>query len=353
MPERLVLIGAAVVLTTFFALLYALRGGIAALDRGESVVWRDQVIVSLAVWWACLPLWPVLAWLVRIAPLGREHLLRNALVLLGGTFAMAAVRHYLLTPVVSWVTGTADGAASAVARTLTYFTTFLVVIGLLHAVHFYRGLRRRELEAAELARSLAEARLAALRTQLQPHFVFNALNAIAVLLHTDPLTADRMLTRFGALLRFVLQSGVANEHALRNEVEVLRQYVELMQLRFGDRLRVSWSIDASLSDRLVPWMVLQPLVENALEHGFEDRDEPLQLWITVKHDGDGMRLEVDDDGVGLRASPFAGDGVGIRNTRERLAQLHGESASLAVEPRPGGGTRASVRLPATPDATHR
>lgn len=344
--ERLLLFGYAFGLTTFFALLYALRGGVAALDRGETVDWGEQVFVSLVVWWACLPLWPLLAWLVRIAPLGREHLLRNGAILLAGTLGAAAVRHYLLTPVVLWVTGTTDSAASAVARTLTYFTTFLIVVGLQHAVHYYRGLRRRELEAADIARALAEARLSALRTQLQPHFMFNALNAIAALLHTDPMRADRMLTRFAALLRFVLQSGVADEHALRDEVEVLRQYLALMEMRFGDRLHVEWGIDPALLDRPVPWMVLQPLVENALEHGVGDRPDPAHLRISAAAEGDGIVLSVEDDGVGIPPSGVTMLGVGLGNTRERLAQLYGESATLRLEPRREGGTRAIVHLPA-------
>jgi signal transduction histidine kinase len=144
-----------------------------------------------------------------------------------------------------------------------------------------------------------KARLAALRTQLHPHFVFNALNAIVALEHTDPMTADRMLTRFAALLRFVLQAGVSEEHALRDELAGLRQYLEMMQLRFGDRLQVEWDIDPALLDRQVPWMVLQPLVENALEHGLGDRSEPGHLRIAASGDGDTMQLTVEDEGPGL------------------------------------------------------
>jgi signal transduction histidine kinase len=349
--ERAYVAAGAFALTTFFALLYALRGGIAALDRGEPVVWSQQVVVSLAVWWTCLPLLPFLAWLVRVAPVGRGHLVRNGGVLLAGTFAAAVVRHYALTPVVDWVTGTSDPAASATARTLTYFTTFLVIVGLLHARHYYLGLRRREIEAAEMARSLAEARLAALRAQLHPHFVFNTLNAVASLLHTDPMTADRMLTRFGDLLRFVLAGGVSEEHTLGHEVEVLRKYVELMQLRFGERLEVDWRVDPALLGCRVPWMVLQPLVENALEHGLAERTGAGRLRIAAAADGGALVLAVEDDGAGVGESnggasfgPPA-EGVGLRNTRQRLAHLYGELAHLSVEERKPRGTRAAVRLP--------
>jgi two-component system, LytTR family, sensor kinase len=341
--ERLALTASAFALITFFALLYALRGGIAALDRGDHVNWRDQVVVSLAVWWTCLPLIPFLAWLVRAFPLEHPRLAGHAALQIGGTLLAAVVRHYALTPVVVWVSGVPDSPASAVARTLTYFTTFLVMIGLLHGVKFHRGLRARELEAAELARSLSEARLAALRAQLQPHFVFNALNAIAALVHTDSVAADRMLTRFAALLRAVLEGGVADTHALHEELEVARQYVELMQMRFGERLRVTWEVDESLRQHPVPWMVLQPLIENAIEHGLGDRQGPGTVHVAVRRTSDGLALIVEDDGLGLMQSHA--EGVGLGNTRRRLVQLYGDGASLHVEPMSPRGTRAMVEVP--------
>jgi signal transduction histidine kinase len=346
--RRIVPVGA-VVLTTFFALLYALRGGIAALDRGEDPQWARQVVLSLAAWWACIPLLPPLAWMVRTFPVGRAHPWRNGALLVLSTLAAAWLRHWLLTPVVTWVTRIPVPPASAAARTLTYFTVFLVMVALLHAVHYYRDVRARDLNAAELARALAEARLAALRAQLQPHFVFNVLNAVTALLHVDPMAADRMLTRFAALLRTVLQEGGAEEHTLARELEVLERYVELMQLRFGDRIVVEWDVAPGLDGRRVPFMVLQPLVENAYEHGLGDREAGGRLRIAASADGGPLRLEVEDDGAGLPADGGAPDGdgaIGVRNTRERLARLYGDGARLELAPRAGGGTRAVVTLPA-------
>jgi hypothetical protein len=171
-----------------------------------------------------------------------------------------------MSPVVVAITGVPDVAASAAARTLTYFTVFLVMVALLHAAHYYRAERAREVREAGLARGLAEARLAALRTQLQPHFVFNVLNAVTTLLHADPMAADRMLTRFAALLRVILHEGT-EEHALERELDLLARYVELMQLRFGDRIVVEWAVADAARGARVPFLVLQPLVENAYEHG--------------------------------------------------------------------------------------
>jgi len=362
--ERWIVALATVGLTTFFALLYALRAGIAALDRGESVRWGGQVWSSLAVWWACLPLVPVMAWLVRTFPAARRHWARNLGILVMGTLCLAVVRQVLVTPVVVGITGMAEAPGSDVARTLSYFATFLVVGGLLHAVYFYRGLRAREVEAARLAQSLAEARLATLRAQLQPHFLFNTLNAIAALLHQDPLLADRMLTRLAALLRSALRPPPGEVHPLRDELAVLDQYLDVMALRFGDRLRVERAIDPALLDQPVPWMVLQPLVENALEHGLGARAAGGTLRLTATVQPGGWEFTVEDDGAGL-APPAAGvpagagrgafvpadgeaGGIGVENTRRRLQQLHGDGASLRLVPRTSGGTRAIIRLPIAP-----
>lgn len=343
----------AVVLTTFFALLYALRGSIAALDRGEDPRWVQQVGSSLVVWWTCLPLLPPLAVLVRRFPVGRPRPWRNAGVLLLGTAAAAWLRHVVMTPVVVAITGIPDVAASAAARTLTYFTVFLVMVALLHAAHYYRAERARETREAVLARGLAEARLAALRTQLQPHFVFNVLNAVTTLVHSDPMTADRMLTRFAALLRVILHEGT-EEHALERELDLLARYVELMQLRFGDRIVVEWAVADGPGDAHVPFLVLQPLVENAYEHGLAGREAGGRVRIGAARVGDMLQLVVEDDGAGFdveaglitgQESANAGSGIGLRNTRERLAQLYGASASLVLERPPRGGTRALVTLP--------
>src|SRR5688500_17163794 len=312
MERRVVPVGA-VVLTTFFALLYALRGGIAAIDRGEDPRWAQQAVWSLAMWWTCLPVLPPLAALVRRFPVGPPRPWRNAGVLLLGTFAAAWLRHVLMSPVVVAISGVRDVAASAAARTLTYFTVFLVMSALPPAAYAYLAELAREVREAGLARGLAEARLAALRTQLQPHFVFNVLNAVTTLLHADPMAADRMLTRFAALLRVILHEGT-EEHALERELDLLARYVELMQLRFGDRIVVEWAVADAARGARVPFLVLQPLVENAYEHGLAGRETGGRVRIGAARAGDRLQLVVEDDGSGLDVE--AGSIIG-RGMRER------------------------------------
>jgi sensor histidine kinase YesM len=225
------------------------------------------------------------------------------------------------------------------------------MVALLHAVHYYRAERARELREVLLTRGLAEARLAALRTQLQPHFVFNVLNAVTTLLHSDPMAADRMLTRFAELLRVILHEET-EEHSLEREMALLARYVELMQLRFGDRIEVEWNVHEAALGARVPFLVLQPLVENAFEHGLGDRESGGRVRIGAARTGDTLELVVEDDGEGFddalvsgRGDSGTGSGIGLRNTRDRLAQLYGARAALVFEQPTGGGTRAVVTLP--------
>ena len=363
--ERLALIAGALALTALFAAVHTLRLGTSALERGEAFDWGRELARVLAHWWASLLFVPALARLVRAAPLARTQWVRNALWLVAGTLA-AGVARTLLDPPLAVLLGDAVLPALRMTRVLGAFGGFLAVVGMLHAVHFHRELRAREREAAHLARSLAEARfaasearLAALRAQLQPHFLFNTLNAVAALLHHEPYTADRMLTRLAELLRAALREPAAAEHALRDELTLLDQYLDLMALRFGPRLTVARDVAPEALDVAVPWLVLQPLAENALEHGLWPCSGPGTLRVEAAREATGegarLRLVVEDDGVGVPAGVFddaradvaAGEaGVGLANTRRRLAHLYGAAASLTLGPRPGGGARAVIRLPA-------
>jgi signal transduction histidine kinase len=357
--ERLALVAGALALTALFVAVHTLRLGTSALERGEAFDWGRQLARGLAHWWASLLFVPALARLVRAAPLARTRWVRNALWLVAGTLA-AGVGRTLLDPPLAALLGDAVQPALQPTRVLGAFGGFLAVVGMLHAVHFHRELRAREREAAHLARSLAEARfaasearLAALHAQLQPHFLFNTLNAVAALLHHEPYTADRMLTRLAELLRAALREPAAAEHALRDELALLDQYLDLMALRFGPRLTVARDVAPEALDVAVPWLVLQPLAENALEHGLWPRSGPGTLRVEAAREATGegacLRLVVEDDGIGVPAgaSDDAGEGgVGLANTRRRLAHLYGAAASLTLGPRPGGGARAVIRLPA-------
>jgi signal transduction histidine kinase len=203
--------------------------------------------------------------------------------------------------------------------------------------------RRLQAEAAELHAQLADARLNALRTQLNPHFLFNTLNAISTLVEEDPRGVRRMIARLGDLLRHTLE-GDEQEIPLARELEMLRQYLDIMEVRFQDKLEVSIEAEGSLDDALVPNLVLQPLVENAFRHGLALMMQTVgRVAVRVVRDDDDLVLTVRDNGRGPAKEVH--DGVGLANTRARLTQLYGERQRLALTAAEGGGALVEVRFP--------
>ncbi len=224
----------------------------------------------------------------------------------------------------------------------------LVMIAGLHGWRYYQEARRRELQAAQLEGELNRAQLGRLEAQLQPHFLFNTLNAISSLMYSDPALADRMIGRLSDLLRLTFQRAPDAEVALASELEWLGWYLDIMQLRFGDRLTVVRDIPAETLKYVVPRLVLQPLVENALTHGAAKQAGPATITIAARRDGDRLRISVTDDGPGLAGEPAAAltSGVGLSNTVGRLRALYGDQSRLALERPAAGGLRVVLDLPA-------
>jgi two-component system, LytTR family, sensor kinase len=221
-----------------------------------------------------------------------------------------------------------------------YFT----VLGCVHAVSYFAEARERESHASRLAAQLAEARLGALRMQLHPHFLFNSLNAVAVLVREQNTTAaSRMLELLGDVLRQVLRSDQPHEVPLEAELRFLEQYLAIEQVRFSDRLRVEWSIDERARGALIPGFILQPLIENAIRHGIAKRAAAGRLQISAVVDGETLALRVLDDGAGIETPGL--EGIGLTNVRERLRTLYGEDAALSVRTHSDGGAEATLRIP--------
>ena len=221
---------------------------------------------------------------------------------------------------------------------------YALVMAAWHALDYYRRFRDRELRASQLESQLTRARLQALEMQIQPHFLFNTLNSISELMHEDVAAADRMIGRLGALLRMTTDGAGEQEVTVERELEFLRAYLDIERMRFGDRLWVEVEAAADAMDALVPNMILQPLVENAIRHGFAERAARGRVSIHAWRAGGTLRLEVRDDGAGLGASHVR-ERVGLRNTRTRLRQLYGDAHRFEVAGATGGGTLALVEIP--------
>jgi len=261
--------------------------------------------------------------------------------------------------------------------TLMDLLAYGAIAGLAHSVHFYRRFREREHQALFLESNLAQARLGALRAQLQPHFLFNSLNAIATLLRRDPRLAEATLLSLSELLRLALSQSERQEVSLREELKFVQHYLEIQQTRFGDKLRVQQDIDPAALDCAVPALLLQPVVENAIRHGIEPAEKAGLVQLTARRCNGRLVLTVQDDGVGLVSAaievaastgveaqadvnlpvlqresvpgalvrPKPGTGIGLANLRARLETLYGADQCLVLTPRPEGGVVARIELP--------
>ena len=200
-------------------------------------------------------------------------------------------------------------------------------------------------ESQERADLLRESEMQILKMQLQPHFFFNTLNAISALTHRAPEEASRLIAQLGDMLRISLQNDKAQEVTLKEELELLETFLQIHKTLMGDRLRVEWEIDPETLDAMVPNMLLQPIVENAVEHGLAPLEVGGTVSISARRKGDELLLEVRDNGQGFRDTNAASGGIGLSNTRARLANLYNESHEVAVVETPGGGSTVRIRLP--------
>jgi hypothetical protein len=220
------------------------------------------------------------------------------------------------------------------------------LVGLAHAVQFYGRYRERERRAAMLESHLSRARLHALQAQLQPHFLFNALNAVATLLRRDAGAAQEALTSFSELLRLALSQSDHQEVPLSEDLRFVERYVEIQQTRLGDRFRFEQSVEPAALDCLVPALLLQPLVENALRHGIEPLPRPGTVRVIVTRHSERLTLRVEDDGVGLEQSNGQSlTGIGLSNLRARLEALYGNRQKVEMSSRPEGGVAVRVEIP--------
>lgn len=294
----------------------------------ESIHWLSWGIVAPAVFWLCRRLY------------GGEHSWkRYAIGLLLGAIVISIVQPAIIQSIifakhtVQWWLSLADSPPRsflpdlhlAAIRILGYnLPVYGALILAWHAMIYYSELRDRQVKAKELESLLHQAQLQSLRSQLNPHFLFNALHSIAELVHANPKLAEQLILRLGELLRQVLRSSTEQEVALADELDFIKGYVEIERMRLGDRLQVTWEIAPEALPIKVPSLILQPLVENAILHGVAPIAQPGALVIRASRDDQSLHLQVRDTGPGLpNETKPQRLGIGLSNTQARLHRLYG------------------------------
>lgn len=310
----------------------------AHLERWTGVTWRDFVFDGVD-WGIYGLLTPAVFWLGRRYPLQRGSLRRSLPIHAAGALALCVAWAVLGTLVRHLLHAGGGSLLGWVLTTLPFgVAVYFAMLGIQHATAYFS-------QSARLTAQLADARLAALRMQLHPHFLYNSLNAATVIVRDrDSATAARMLELLGEMLHRVMRADRPQEVPLAEELEFVRQYLAIEQIRFPDRLHPEILVPGELLDARVPDFILQPLVENAIRHGLAQRVGATMLRIEARHEGDDLVLTVTDDGPGP-GDAAATEGVGLANTRERLQTLYGAKGSLTLARTPSEGAIATVRLP--------
>jgi two-component system LytT family sensor kinase len=320
---------------------------------GDSPATLSAILFASGDWLLYALLTPAVFAVARRWPLARPHLVRRALLhgavslLFCAAWAGAGTLLKALLMPETLAGNAGRHFASWLFITLPFgVAVYLAVVGIEHAIRFFVEARDRAVQMARLSEQLAGARFATLQAQLNPHFLFNTLNTIAVLVRDDDRAgAARMVEQLSDVLRRTLRRDRGNQVTLEEELELVRQYLAIEQARFSDRLRAVHDVDPSLLSAAVPSFALQHLVDNAVRHGIARAAEGGTVSVAAHRDGGALVLTVRDDGAGIDPAAPLPAGHGIESTRERLRALHGEAASLTVEPGPGGGTIAVLRVP--------
>jgi signal transduction histidine kinase len=346
---------------TAAGLFYITQDSVPRLYRGEYVPWKYVFVGWMCGMYLCAALTPAVLWLGTRWPVERRP--RYAWIHLGVSVVFSILTTAIETPLLMLLgvfpaTSPPESVSAGIKVMLSFgiqggAVRYWAVIALQAVYRSRENARTREREAfelkvqaSELAQQLASAQLSALKMQLQPHFLFNTLGAIVVLIQQQKTAeAEAMVARLGDLLRLALDDVDVQEVPLWRELEFLRLYLSIEEVRFKDRLRVHIAADPELTDALVPHMVLQPVVENAVRHALGQSEEAVTIDVSATRRDGALSLVVADDGPGLQLPRPEQPGIGLANTRSRLGRLYGDGASLVAENASPHGARITITLP--------
>lgn len=335
---------------TAIGLVFALPGIASGPD------WRRSLLGSLAQWWSWGLMTPVILAVDRRLPFSANQLGRRFAAQLVPSFLFTAIYLYVFAAVLAlmglgqWNAVTSMELLDRALRSMFLWSwlVYWLIVGGERVYQYYEHYVASELRMERLERSFSEARLNALRMQLDPHFLFNALNAISSQVERDPKLARGMIGHLGDLLRLSIESRDRQEVPLAEEMSFLDHYLAIQKIRFGDHLKIEVHIDPEIKYASVPCLFVQPLVENAIRHGISRRSSGGTVTISARRMKDRIEIRVEDDGVGLPPewTVERSSGLGLSVTRERIAGLYPNGAShFAILRRAGGGTEVEILLP--------
>jgi len=342
---------------TIIGLLFTVREIVVARVHGGHVNWVIVGVIELVywnVWAACTPLVVAVA---KRFPLTGQRFVSHIAIHTVTSFMMAPLgsvtAYFLSRGLLGLLFRMTDSGAlrllstftvSVLSMTFTGVLTYWLVVGLYQSIHFYQAAMERQTRTAQLEMQLSHVELENLKSQLHPHFLFNSLHTIGILMQEDVEAASHLLVSLGDLLRMALERR-ENEITLRSELEFVGKYLEIEQTRFHDRLKVRMDVPPDLLGVYVPSLALQPLVENAIKHGISVDSAAGWLEIAAQRNNGRVSLRVRDDGPGLAPGSRLRFGVGLTNVQSRLKQLYGEESSLELTRGDGRGCEAIITIP--------
>lgn len=345
---------------TAFAFFFALQGYTGNLYLGQTNSFWSLVAVWLISGYAWLILMPVVLFISKRFTIKGKQTGQNLIIHLGAAIVLSLIhlslivifRHLFLRGFGAPFTFTETFQRLLLSNVNFDFLVYWILVGVLHFREINRRYLEREKETAQFALQtsqletrLAQSQLNILKMQLHPHFLFNTLNSISVLMRDDVKSANNMLVRLSELLRFALKSGNIQEIPLKEEIEFIRNYLEIEQIRFQDRLTVDFKIESETLDAKVPNLILQPVIENAIRHGIAPMPKAGKVSITSSLRNGTVELCVADNGAGISDLKTVSNGIGLQNTRERLERLYGKRHEFEIVSERNRGFSVKIVIP--------
>lgn len=336
---------------TLYALVFASQVVQMGRSSGNAISWEEALAYSFNGWVTWVPLTLGLYWVVKQFPIAKGRVavaVAMQTLAVTATVVLKATYMYETNTIFEWYDELPSFATVVVDSLRNNFMLAWTVVGVVHAFVYSEQAMLREKRMAEMEKGLVTAKLDVLKAQMKPHFLFNALSSVAEMVHKDPNAAEEMLVSLSELLRDGMRSNETQQRPLRDEIELANHYLMIEKIRLGDRLEIVWEIDENCEHGMVPVLVLQPLVENAIVHGIARRREIGQLVVRAKRKESSIVIAIENSS-GPNQDKARGNGIAMRSTSDRLRMLYGSRASLMRKESKNGRYLVELVIPVEDD----